>query len=82
MWHSLTGLNLDLNSWEAASCLVRIQASTIDYVLLYCEAQAKDRQGMQDGEWWKALKLKPLPKAYTKVGCHTHPPPASLILLN
>ena len=39
-----------------------------------CEAQARVRQGRaRDGERWKALKLKPLPRGYSKVGCH--PPP-------
>ena len=36
--------------------------------------QGKARKG-KDGERWKALKLKPLPRAYTKVGCHPPPPP-------
>ena len=41
----------------------------------FCEAQARVRQGRaRDGQWWpvrrKALKLKPLPRAYIKVGCH------------
>ena len=36
--------------------------------------QGKARKG-KDGERWKALKLKPLPWAYIKVGCH--PPPTT-----
>ena len=37
----------------------------------YCEAQARVRQGQgRDGPVrQKALKLKPLPRAYIKVGC-------------
>ena len=42
---------------------------------IYCEAQARVRQGSaRDGPIRrKALKLKPEPRAYIKVGCH-HPP--------
>ena len=41
----------------------------------FCEAQARVRQGRaRKGKGWplrqKASKLKPLPRAYTKVGCH------------
>ena len=59
--------------------------------ICYCEAQARVRQGSaRNGKEWqsrrKASKLKPLPRAYIKVGCHPpthHPPPTiSLILLN
>ena len=42
-------------------------------ILKNCEAQARVRQGKaRDGERWKALK--PLPRAYTKFGCHPPPP--------
>ena len=41
-----------------------------------CEAQAKakakDRPGMVTKRSLKALRLKPLPRAYIKVGCHHH----------
>ena len=39
----------------------------------------KLRQGSaRDGEGLKASKLKPLPRAYIKVGCHHHPPEVSI----
>ena len=49
--------------------------------IYYCEAQARIGKGWQSRR--KASKLKALPRAYTKVGCHppTHPP-KSLISLN
>ena len=37
------------------------------------QGSGKDRQGM--ALWRKALKLKPLPRSYIKVGCHPPPPP-------
>ena len=47
----------------------------------FCEAQARVRQGSaRYGKGWqsrrKALKLKPLPWAYTKFGWPTFPPPS------
>ena len=36
------------------------------------QESGKDWQGMAPKA--KGLKLKPLPRAYIKVGCHHHPP--------
>ena len=45
--------------------------------ILWSSSKARVRQGQaRDGKRWKALKLKPLPRAYIKFGCH-HPPPGS-----
>ena len=44
----------------------------------FCEAQARVRQGWaRDGPQGERppSKLKPLPRAYIKVGCHPPPPP-------
>ena len=43
----------------------------LSHVTFNCEAQSRIGKGWQSR--LKALKLKPLPRAYTKVGCH-HPP--------
>ena len=49
---------------------------SISLVFSFCEAQAKakakDRPGMVTKRSLKALRLKPLPRAYIKVGCHHH----------
>ena len=47
----------------------------------YCEAQARIGKGWQSRR--KASKLKALPRAYIKVGCHlpTHPPPPERLIL-
>ena len=45
----------------------------------YCEAQARIGKGWPSRQ--KASKLKALPRAYIKVGCHP-PTTKSLILLN
>ena len=72
---------------QSQSSLPMTQGHT--FMLFYsCEAQARVRQGSaRDGPLRrKALKLKPLPRAYIKVGCHPpthhHHPPGHLILLN
>ena len=71
---------------QSQSSLPMTQGHT--FMLFYsCEAQARVRQGSaRDGPLRrKALKLKPLPRAYIKVGCHHHhhpPPTISLIFLS
>ena len=43
---------------------------TLGWSSVVFEAQARVRQGKARYGHYKALKLKPLPRAYTKVGCH------------
>ena len=49
------------------------------YIVKLRQGSGKERQGMVKGERWKALKPKPLPRAYIKIGCHLpttiYPPP-------
>ena len=47
--------------------------------LHYCEAQARTGKGWPLRR--KTLKLKPLPRAYIKVGCHPPPTTGHLISL-
>ena len=58
-------------------CMMQLYIFSIyvHYIVYFCEAQARVRQGSaRNGKEWqsrrKASKLKPLPRAYTKVGCH------------
>ena len=68
------------------SDVIRILYLLVRYIVKLRQGSGKDRQGMAPKAiFLKALKLKPLPRAYIKVGCHlptTHHPPISLILLN
>ena len=45
-------------------------------MLLWSSGKGQARKGKY-GERWKALKPKPLPRAYIKVGCHPPPPPTT-----
>ena len=72
-------------SRRCGSVLVKIHNSSVQCKSVRggCEAQA--RKGKGGPLRRKALKLKPLPRAYIKVGWHpppTHHPPGSLITLD
>ena len=57
------------------SDVIRILYLLVRYIVKLRQGSGKDRQGMAPkAKALKALKLKPLPRAYTKVGCHHHPP--------
>ena len=58
-----------------------IEAQRVEtfHIVKLRQGSGKERQGMVKGERWKALKPKPLPRAYIKIGCHLpttiYPPP-------
>ena len=75
-------LRLMLNTSLYTTCRSRT-GSQVPQFIIYCEAQARVRQGRarKDKGWplrRKASKLKPLPRAYTKV----HPPGSLKISVN
>ena len=47
----------------------------IYFIFLWSSGKGQARIGKGWQSRWKASKLKPLPRAYIKVGCHHHPPP-------
>ena len=54
-------------------CMLKWSAETSG--LLWSSGKGQARIGKGWLSRWKASKLKPEPRAYTKVGCHPPPPP-------
>ena len=52
-----------------------LKKETLTNPLLWSSGKGQARMGKGWPISWKASKLKPLPRAYIKVGCHHHPPP-------
>ena len=68
-------VHLQINSSNCSSkycCGVNWHVHTM--YILWSSGKGQARIGKGWPLRWKASKLKPLPRAYTKVGCH-HPPP-------
>ena len=67
------------NFWRSLFCRISWWMQNLS---LWSSGKGQARMGKGWPLRRKASKPKPLPRAYIKVGCHHHHPPASLILLN
>ena len=81
-WCRQNGLVLCLLYVDFPKCTVQCHFSRLHLKImikiyltkLWSSGKGQARIGKGWQSRWKASKLKPLPRAYTKVGCH-HPPP-------